>query len=101
MLRAIVYLVFCGVVNLLVRSSAGAVMQDKVESLVLRHQLKVLQRQVPGAGRFGPADRALLAGLTRVLRRDRWRVFLVKPQTSLWRHREVSQRRWRRWRATE
>jgi len=34
------------------------------EILVLRHQLVVLQRQVPRA-RFGPSDRAILAAFAR------------------------------------
>jgi len=51
------------------------------EILVLRQQLAVLKRQVPRP-RFEPADRALLAALARVLDRDRWSIFLVKPDTS-------------------
>jgi putative transposase len=98
-LCAIVYLVFCRVLRLLVRSSAGPVMEDKVEILVLRHQLKVLQRQVKGRPRYKPGDRALLAALSGVLSRARWRAFLVKPETLLRWHREAAQRRWRRWRA--
>ena len=52
------------------------------EILVLRHQLVVLQRQVPRP-RFEPDDRAVLAALARVLDRDRWSTFLVKPDTTL------------------
>jgi len=46
-----------------------------------------------------PADRAVLAALSSVLPRDRWRAFLVKPETLLRWHREASRRRWRKWRA--
>ena len=99
MLRALLYLVCCRVLRLLVPSTAGPAMEDKVEILVLRHQLKVLQRQVKGRPRYRPADRAVLAALSRVLGRDRWRAFLVKPETLLRWHREASRRRWRRWRA--
>ena len=70
-----------------------------MEILVLRHQLKVLQRQVKGRPRYRPADRALMAALSRVLPRPRWRAFLVKPETLLRWHKEASRRRWRRWRA--
>ena len=70
-----------------------------MEIVVLRHQLKVLQRQVKGRPRYRPADRALLAALSRVLGRARWRAFLVKPETLLRWHREASRRHWRRWRA--
>jgi hypothetical protein len=74
-------------------------MEDKVEIVVLRHQLKVLQRQVKCRPPYRPADRALMASLSKVLPRDRWRAFLVKPETLLRWHREASRRRWRRWRA--
>jgi hypothetical protein len=76
-------------------------MDDKVELLVLRHQVKVLRRQVKGRIRYRPADRAILAALARVLPRIRWKAFLVTPDTLLRWHREASQRRWRRWRPSE
>ena len=53
-----------------------------IEILVLRHQLTVLRRQVPRP-RFDRTDRAFLAAFARVLDRDRWSVFLVKPDTLL------------------
>jgi hypothetical protein len=53
-----------------------------VEILVLRHQLAVLQRQIVRA-HFEPNDRALIAALARVLGRDRWSIFLVRPDTIL------------------
>jgi len=90
MLRAMVYLVICRALKLLVPSSASPAMEDRVEIVVLRHQLKVLQRQVKGRPRYRLADRALLAGLSRVLPRERWRAFLVKPETLLRWHREAS-----------
>ncbi|HYA44056.1 MAG TPA: integrase core domain-containing protein [Acidimicrobiales bacterium] len=99
MLRTIVYLVLCRVLELLVPSSASPAAEDKVEIVVLRHQLKVLQRQVKGRPKYRPADRALMASLARVLPQARWRAFLVKPETLLRWHREASRWRWRRWRA--
>jgi putative transposase len=99
MLRAIIYVVWCRVLRLLVPYSAGPAMQDKVEIVVLRHQLKVLQRQIKGGPCYKPTDRALLAALSRLLPRARWKVFLVKPETLLRWHREASRRRWRKWRA--
>ena len=66
---------------------------DAVEIAVLRHQVAVLRRQVPRA-RYTPADRMLLAALARLLPRERWAVFLVKPSTLLRWHRELIARRW-------
>jgi putative transposase len=51
------------------------------ELLVLRHQLAVLRRQT--RPKLEPADRALLAAVSRVLPRSRWSCFFVKPETLL------------------
>ena len=60
---------------------------------MLRHELTVLRRQ---AGRpcLRPADRALLAGLSRFLGPERREGRLVTPQTLLRWHRELVRRRW-------
>src|SRR2546429_1898014 len=63
------------------------------EILVLRHQLAILQRQVPRP-RFEPADRAVLAAFARVLDRDRWSIFLVTPDTLLRWHRRLVANYW-------
>jgi putative transposase len=65
----------------------------KVEILVLRHQLAVLRRQV-GKVRTEPADRAMLALLSRLLSRARWPAFFVTPATLLRWHRDAVQRKW-------
>ena len=80
-------------------SSPRQNMDDKVEILVLRHQVKILQRQVKGRVRYRSTDRAILAALARVLPRVRWGCFLVKPETLLRWYREASRHRWRRWRS--
>ena len=64
-----------------------------LEIMVLRHQLKVLRRQV-GRPRFRPLDRAVLAALSRALARERWSAFLVTPQTLLRWHRELVRWKW-------
>jgi hypothetical protein len=55
---------------------------------VLRHQLRVLRRQVKRP-EFHPVDRALLAVLSRALPRGRWSIFLVTPGTILRWHRRL------------
>jgi hypothetical protein len=54
----------------------------EIEILVLRHQLHVLGREI-ARPRLEPADRALLAALSRVLPRREWRSFLFRPRTLL------------------
>jgi len=69
-----------------------------IEILVLRHQVHVLQRQLHARVRYRPSDRAILAALSRLLPRSRWRSFLVTPETLLRWHREAAKHKWRRWR---
>lgn len=65
----------------------------EIEILVLRHQLRVLERQV-ARPQLRPCDRALLAAFSRVLPRSAWSSFLVSPATLLRWHRELVARRW-------
>jgi hypothetical protein len=72
----------------------GPIADDKdVEIAVLRHQLAILQRQVPRP-RYNEADRMILSMLAKLLPRDRWAVFLVTPATVLRWHRQLVRRRW-------
>jgi putative transposase len=64
-----------------------------VEIAVLRHQLEVLRRQVKRP-ELRPADRALLAVLSRALPRGRWSTFLVTPDTIMRWHRRLVTRKW-------
>jgi putative transposase len=68
--------------------------EKEIEILLLRHQLRVLERQV-ARPQLTRADRALLAAFSRVLSRQRWSssVF-VRPATLLRWHRELVARRW-------
>jgi hypothetical protein len=54
----------------------------ELEILVLRHELVILRRQ-SRRPRFEPADRALLAAVSRALPRAAWSTFLVRPETLL------------------
>jgi hypothetical protein len=64
-LPKLAYLTLCRSIQLLVLLARGDAAKD-LELLVLRHQLTVLHRQVPRP-RLEPADRALLAAVSRIL----------------------------------
>jgi hypothetical protein len=64
-----------------------------LETLVLRHQLRVLRRTA-GRPQLRAIDRVLLAAASRVLPRDRWVAFLVTLATLLRWHRELVRRKW-------
>jgi putative transposase len=91
-LSKLAYLTLCRSIHLLVLLARGDAAKD-LEILVLRHQLTVLRRQAPRP-RFEPADRALLAAISRTLPRDRWSYFLVKPETLLRWHRRLVAGAW-------
>ena len=89
---SLVYELFCRVLALIALRARRDRSKD-VELLVLRKQLEVLRRQVPRP-RFDGPDRVVLAGLSRVLHRDRWNVFMVTPTTILRWHRRLAARHW-------
>jgi hypothetical protein len=68
--------------------------QKEIEILLLRHQLRVLERQV-ARPELTQADRALLAAFSRVLARQAWRrsAFVTPATLRRW-HRELVARRW-------
>ena len=64
-----------------------------IELLVLRHQVKVLQRQVKRP-RINRLDRVLFAAASRAMPRSSWSSFKVRPETLLRWHRELVRRKW-------
>ena len=66
---------------------------DQAELLVLRHHVRVLERQGKVV-RWRQGDRLVLAALARRLPRPSWPAQLVKPETVLGSHRELVRRRW-------
>jgi len=64
-----------------------------IEVVMLRHEVAVLRRQVVRPA-LRPSDRALLAGLGRLLDRRRGRRFFVQPETLLLWHRDLVRRNW-------
>jgi putative transposase len=94
MMLSFLYVVLQRLLELLVLRRKSEAHKD-LEIVVLRHQLAVLQRQVKRPV-FRPIDRAFMAAASRVLARDRWRSFLVRPETLLRWHRRLVARKWTR-----
>jgi putative transposase len=86
-LSKLAYVALCRSIQLLVLLARGDATKD-LELLVLRHQLAVLRRQT-SRPRLEPADRALLAAVSRVLPRSSWSCFFVQPETLLRWHRRL------------
>jgi putative transposase len=63
------------------------------ELLMLRYEVQVLRRQV-ARPRVDWADRAVLAGLARLLPRPSWHRLFVRPETLLRWHQGLIRRRW-------
>jgi putative transposase len=76
-------------VVLLLRRSGS----KEIEILVLRHELEILRRNQPRPC-LQPADRVWLATLSRLLARERWSAFGVRPETLLRWHRRLVARHW-------
>src|ERR1022692_3134738 len=92
MALSFLYLAFVRILQLL-RLSRRDRGDLTIEVIMLRHQVAVLRRQVVRPA-LRPPDRALLAGLSRLLHRDRRSRFFVQPETLLRWHRDLVRRRW-------
>ena len=97
MALSLLYLGLCRALSLVVSSRSREADKD-VELVVLRHQVRVLERQLHRRVQYRPVDGALLSALSRLLPRERWGAFLVTPATLLRWHREAGRRKWRTWR---
>src|SRR5664279_2920274 len=89
MLFSLLYFLVC---RLLGAGGRRAEERD-IELLVLRHQVRVLQRQVKRP-RLTRLDRVLLAAASTSLPRGSWSSFVVRPETLLRWHRELVRRKW-------
>jgi putative transposase len=87
------YLAMRALLGALVRSRRGLHIKD-VELLVLRHELKILRRQVVPP-KLRMADRALLAAAGCHLPRSSRGARLVTPRTLLRWHQALARRKWR------
>lgn len=81
MSTSLVYLLLRQVLQMMARIARNDGAKD-VEILVLRHQVAVLRRQVTNPD-LEPADRVVLAVLSRLLPRPSWSAFFVTPATLL------------------
>ena len=88
----LVYLAVRHLIGLVVLSFRSEQSND-IELLALRHEVAILRRHLRRPA-YQPADRALLAALSRFLPRSHWGTFGVTPGTLLAWHRRLVARRW-------
>jgi putative transposase len=94
---SLLYVGLCRILGLIASFRRTESNRD-IEIMVLRHQVRILERQLHARVRYRPVDRAILAAFSRLLPRARWRSFVVTPDTLLRWHREAAKHKWRRWR---
>jgi len=89
---SLLYLLLRRVLGLF-RSDERAAAEAELEIAVLRHQVAILRRQVKRPI-YRASDKAFLAAASRLLRRDAWDAFLVRPATLLRWHRQLVAKKW-------
>jgi putative transposase len=89
-LFSLLYMVLRVVLRLI---PAGEARDREAEILVLRHEVKVLQRQASRL-KLSRLDKLFLTAISRILPRERWSSFVVTPATLLRWHRELVRRKW-------
>ena len=92
MTLSFLYRAFCRVFQL-VRLIGCSNTDLAIEVVMLRHEVAVLRRQVHRPA-LEPADRAVLAGLARLLPRRRLGGVFIQPATLLRWHRDLVSKRW-------
>jgi putative transposase len=92
MALSLLYRAFCRVLQL-IRLVGRSDTDLAIEVVMLRHEVVVLRRQVHRPA-LEPADRAVLAGLARLLPRHRLGHLFVQPVTLLRWHRDLVAKRW-------
>ena len=92
MALSFLYIAFVRILQL-ARLSRGEQQDLTIEIVMLRHEVAVLRRQVARPA-LQPADRAVLAALSRLLSIARRGRFFVQPETLLRWHRELVRRKW-------
>ncbi len=92
MTLSFLYRAFCRVLQL-IRLIGRSNVDLAVQIVMLRHEVAVLRRQVHRP-MLEPADRAVLAGVARLLPRRRLGRFFVQPETLLRWHRDLVAKHW-------
>jgi len=92
MALSFLYLAFTRVLELLHLSRRDN-SELAIEVVMLRHEVAVLRRQITRPA-LRPPDRAILAGLSRLLNRQHRSRFFVQPDTLLRWHRDLVRRKW-------
>ena len=92
MLFSYLYTIVCGFLDVVLVYTASERPQT-IELLALRHEVRVLRRQVQRA-HWRAGDRLVLAALSRCVPRGEWWRFPVRPETLLRWHRALVRRKW-------